>query len=290
MVVASWLLQSIGAVGRERPLAASAALVCGDPGRLDRGRSTCRTQRKLFAASTVDCTFLSVGHGCATCSHCPTVRPCSTTPGNSARQPPRPHSVSDFLWSRGRTHIDAVVISHSDIDHYNALPELLRRFSVGAVYVSPIMFDGASAATETLRHAIEQAGVPMREIYRRRSLARSRRTAPLTVLHPPRRGTLGSDNSNSVVLDIEYRGRRFLFPGDLESPGLDELLAETPLDCDVVLAPHHGSMRSDPPGFAAWSTPEWVIISGDSRSTVRKSPTPTARRRATYSTPPNSAR
>jgi len=28
------------------------------------------------------------------------------------------------------------------------------------------------------------------------------------------------------------------------------------------LAPHHGSRRSDPPGFAAWSTPEWVVISG----------------------------
>jgi beta-lactamase superfamily II metal-dependent hydrolase len=28
------------------------------------------------------------------------------------------------------------------------------------------------------------------------------------------------------------------------------------------LAPHHGSRRSDPPGFAAWSSPEWVVISG----------------------------
>jgi beta-lactamase superfamily II metal-dependent hydrolase len=28
------------------------------------------------------------------------------------------------------------------------------------------------------------------------------------------------------------------------------------------LAPHHGSRRSDPPGFAAWSTPDWVVLSG----------------------------
>jgi competence protein ComEC len=39
-------------------------------------------------------------------------------------------------------------------------------------------------------------------------------------------------------------------------------MAELPYDCDVLLAPHHGSRRSDPPGFAAWSTPEWVVISG----------------------------
>jgi competence protein ComEC len=47
---------------------------------------------------------------------------------------------------------------------------------------------------------------------------------------------------------VEYQGRRLLLPGDLESPGLDELLAESPLDCDVLLAPHHGSLQSDPPG------------------------------------------
>jgi len=39
-------------------------------------------------------------------------------------------------------------------------------------------------------------------------------------------------------------------------------MAELPYDCDVLLAPHHGSRRSDPPGFAAWSTPEWVVVSG----------------------------
>ena len=51
-------------------------------------------------------------------------------------------------------------------------------------------------------------------------------------------------------------------PGDLETPGLEDVIAEPPVDCDVLMAPHHGSRRSDPPGFAAWSTPEWVVISG----------------------------
>jgi competence protein ComEC len=82
------------------------------------------------------------------------------------------------------------------------------------------------------------------------------------VLHPPRRGVIGSDNANSLVLLVEYAGRRVLLTGDLESPGLDDLLAEEPLDCDVILAPHHGSQRSDPTGFALWSTPEYVIVSG----------------------------
>ncbi len=84
----------------------------------------------------------------------------------------------------------------------------------------------------------------------------------IQVLHPPRNGVIGSDNANSITLGVEYAGRRVLLPGDLESPGLDDVMAERPYDCDVLLAPHHGSRRSDPPGFAAWSTPEWVILSG----------------------------
>jgi len=52
-------------------------------------------------------------------------------------------------------------------------------------------------------------------------------------------------------------------------PGLEDVIAEPPYDCDVLLAPHHGSRHSDPPGFAAWSTPEWVVISGGRGSDVR---------------------
>ena len=50
------------------------------------------------------------------------------------------------------------------------------------------------------------------------------------MLHPPRKGVLGSDNANSIVLAIEFQGRRLLLTGDLESPGLDDVLAEEPYD------------------------------------------------------------
>ena len=108
--------------------------------------------------------------------------------------------------------IDAVVISHADIDHYNALPELLRRFSVGAVYVSPVMFDGGGAAVEALRKAIDAAGVPLREIFAGDRL-HAQGDCALTVLHPPVHGTLGSDNSNSVVLEVSDYRAAFTFAG-----------------------------------------------------------------------------
>ena len=220
---------------------------------------------QLPARDKFDCTFLAVGHGCAAVMELPDGRILLYDAGQLGSPAAAARSISSFLWSRGRTRIDAVVISHADVDHFNALPELLRRFSVGVVYVSPLMFDGGGAAVETLRQAILRAGVPLREISTGDYL-RGGPDCTIEVLHPPAQGTLGSDNANSIVLEVVYRGRRVLLPRDLESPGLDDLLADSPRDCDVILAPHHGSARSDPPGFVAWTTPEWAIISGDSRS------------------------
>ena len=119
-------------------------------------------------------------------------------------------SISAVLWSRGITHLDAIVLSHGDI-----LP------------------GGENCRIE--------------------------------VLHPPERGVLGSDNANSIVLSVEHLGHRIILPGDLDPPGTDDVLAEEPLDCDVLQAPHHGSRRSNPTGMAEWCTPDWVVISGSHR-------------------------
>jgi competence protein ComEC len=64
------------------------------------------------------------------------------------------------------------------------------------------------------------------------------------------------------VLLVEHAGRRILLPADLDAHGLEDLLAREPIPCDIAMAPHHGSMRSDPQRFAAWCTPQWVVICG----------------------------
>ena len=218
----------------------------------------------------VDCTFLSVNHGCAVVLTLPSGKTmlydagCFTSPHRGAQ------TIAGCLWDRGATHLDAVVLSHADADHYNALPELLERFSVGVVYVSPMMFYDENFPLKKLREAIDAAGVPIREIRAGDHLSAGA-GCRIEVLHPPGRGVLGDDNANSLVLDVEYQGRRILLPGDLQSPGLDDLMAEEPIDCDVLMVPHHGSRRSNPPGLAAWCTPEIAVISGS----LQRDPTPT---------------
>ncbi|OHB86539.1 MAG: hypothetical protein A2V98_20910 [Planctomycetes bacterium RBG_16_64_12] len=212
-------------------------------------------------AGRLECTVLSVGHGCSMLVELPSGQTLLYDAGQFSSPHYGAQSVASCLWSRGITHLDAVVLSHADADHYNMLPDLLERFSVGVIYVSPVMFESENRAMIALEEAVRKAGVPVREIFAGDRL-QGGEDCRIDVLHPPRRGVLGNDNANSIVLAIEYFGRRILIPGDLESPGLDDMLAEEPWDCDVLLAPHHGSRSSNPPGLVKWCTPDWVIISG----------------------------
>lgn len=220
--------------------------------------------RLVLSGDALRCSFIAVGHGSATLLEAPDGQAVLVDAGALGAPDRVADTVARALWSRGVTRLEAVVLSHPDVDHYNALPGLLDRFAIEQVWVSARMFprrddpDDRSGPAELLR-LLREEGVPIRQIRfgDRFSLAETR----IEVLHPDDLGVIGSDNANSVVLGVEHQGRRLLLPGDLESPGIDFVMAQEPYDCDVLLAPHHGSERSDPPGFAAWCRPEHVVIS-----------------------------
>jgi len=218
--------------------------------------------------SRLECMFLSMGHGCAVVVELPCGKTMLYDAGSRSGSPvSATRSIAGLLWSRGLTHLDAVVISHPDNDHFNALPGLLEQFSVGKVYVSPVMWREEGASITALREAVRKSGVPCEELCAGDRLS-GVDDCRIEVLHPPREGFSGSDNANSIVLKIEYLGHRILLLGDLGSPdsrgvtpGLDIVLAQGPTDCAVLLAPHHGSPRGNPAEVVEWSTPEYVILS-----------------------------
>lgn len=222
------------------------------------------------------CSFLAVGHGTCVVLELPGGQTLLYDAGSLRSPEAACQTVASFLWSRGITRIDAVVLSHADLDHYNAIPGLIERFPIGIVYVSPLMFDpwatdGQLTGPNYLKETVERARVPLREVWMNDRLRTSAPDVVIDVLHPPRTGVPGRDNANSILLSVKYAGHTILLPGDLESPGIEAVMADPPLDCDILLAPHHGSAKSDPPGFGAWCRPEWVVLSGSDHAFESKS-------------------
>ncbi|MEM6798592.1 MAG: ComEC/Rec2 family competence protein [Planctomycetota bacterium] len=212
------------------------------------------------------CSFIAVGHGCSVLVESPDGGTLLYDAGSLGSPDAAAETIAGVLWAKGIRRLDAVVLSHADVDHFNALPGLLDRFPIGGVYASRVMFEpdtelptNRSAPAELLR-VIRRHRTPLVMVAQGDRLVVGE--VSVEVLHPTLAEANERDNAKSLVLAIEHARRRVLLPGDLESPGLEALTLQAPYDCDLLLAPHHGSARSDPPGFAAWSRPEWVVVSG----------------------------
>ena len=217
--------------------------------------------RMASRPDSLRCSFLALGYGTSVVLELPTGEVwlydagCLGSPTTSVEE------IASFLWSRQITKLDGIVISHADADHYNAVPGILRRFAVDVVCISPSMLAGWSQLPAEFRAAVAATDCRLRTL----EIGTSMQPAPgvgFTVLHPRPAVVHENDNANSIVLLVEYDGHRLLLPGDLERDGMLELLDTAPFDCDVVLAPHHGSQYSLPEEFCQWCQPEYVVISG----------------------------
>jgi competence protein ComEC len=210
----------------------------------------------------LDCTFVSVGHGCAVVVELPDGRVILSDAGRLGSPSFGARQIAGYLWSRGITHIDAIVLSHNDTDHFNAVPDLLERFSCGAVYVSGVMFNRRTTALEALQAAIDRHRVDMQQASAGDRLATDSGVT-IRILHPPLEGMGATENADSIVLSIEFAGRRILLTGDLAPPGLEAVVAQHEAPFDVAMVPHHGSATSNPAQFAAWVHTPTAVISGD---------------------------
>jgi competence protein ComEC len=212
------------------------------------------------------CTFIDVNHGSAVLLQMPGGQRILYDAGSFGSSVFGYRSISGVLWSERIESIDTVIISHADLDHYNAIPELARRFRIGEVLMTRRTLVSGSPSVQMLLSQLRQRQIPMRTVHSDDGAATSQQNlihSNIRILSPPRAGTGGNDNSDSLVLLVECSGYRILLTGDLEGPGMEQLMAQAPIQCDLVMAPHHGSFNSDPTGFMNWCTPRAIIISGE---------------------------
>ncbi|MDA1229990.1 MAG: ComEC/Rec2 family competence protein [Planctomycetota bacterium] len=207
----------------------------------------------------VTCSVLAVGHGNAVVVQTPDNRVLLFDAGAMHRGERTADTVSRFLWNRGHRMIDAIVISHPDLDHYNAVASLLERMPVGRVLLTEEFVRTESPAVRRVLDALAKLRLPVSILTNSDSAACGDLNIEfLKAVAEPESGF--SHNEASVAAILKYRGRRICLPGDLEGNGLTRLLPELPR-CEVLMSPHHGSLNSNIPALAATVRPAHVIVS-----------------------------
>ncbi|MBI4713515.1 MAG: DNA internalization-related competence protein ComEC/Rec2, partial [Planctomycetes bacterium] len=126
--------------------------------------------------------------------------------------------ISPFLWYKGITRIDTLVLSHSHNDHINAVPSLLERFRIKQVVISDWFTH--SDTGEGILKSFYLNGIPVIKA-RRGDVLMETDSVKIEVLGPPATDAFAPEkklradgNDLSVVLRITYGDKSLLLTGD----------------------------------------------------------------------------
>lgn len=218
-----------------------------------------RTITQLPAHEGLTCSVLSVGHGNAVVVQTPDNRVLLFDAGAMHRGERTADTICRFLWNRGYRMIDAILISHPDLDHYNAVASLLERMPVGHVLLTNEFVRTESPAVQKVLDELATLRLPVSVLSSGDSVVCH--DFGLSFLKADTELDSGlSDNEASIAAILQYRDRRICLPGDLEGQGQANLLPQLP-QSDVLMSPHHGSPNSNNPALAAAVQPAHVIVS-----------------------------
>jgi competence protein ComEC len=172
-----------------------------------------------------------------------------------------------FLRAEDVTQIAGGFISHMHTDHYGGAPILLENCSIASLMTSG---ERVSGPTARLLDTVSREQHTQLRILSRGDTLRLDSDLTLYVLYPDRhvpeaKLTAYGENIHSGMLAFKlvYRNTSFLFLGDAERTGEEEMLASygEQLHSNVVKVAHHGSLTSSSKDFIAVTNPEYAVIS-----------------------------
>lgn len=217
--------------------------------------------RSVFQQS-LECRVLSVGHGNACLMRCPNGQTILFDAGSMENGRFASSAIIASLSDMGCNRIDAIVISHTDTDHLNAIPFLIDEVPVHTIFLNPVGLNPQHPGLAAVIEKISDNQVNLRLLQPKdginldkyvRISTRQCGSSPLS--------HLASDNEHSIVMEVEYAGRHLLFPADVSGSGQKRLFEKKSPGYDFLVAPHHGSIKDNTPNFMEWVDAENIVFS-----------------------------
>ncbi|MBU0665316.1 MAG: DNA internalization-related competence protein ComEC/Rec2 [Proteobacteria bacterium] len=228
--------------------------------------------------NTSDITFLDVGQGSSTFLQLPAGRRLlidgggATSPNFNAGE----DIIAPFLWQRGIKHLDAIIITHSDSDHYNGIPFLLQRFRPEILWINDR--SGHEKAWRQMLALADQLHIQIRIPRPGEQLIESGK-AEVVHLGNPGEPDGARSNDQSLILRFAHAKLSCLFAGDISHKVESQLVEKSlPLQSTLLLSPHHGSSTSNSEKFLKTVNPDTIVVSAG-RFRPDHFPTPEVRKR-----------
>lgn len=166
------------------------------------------------------------------------------------------NDVIEYLKSQEISHLDLVIGTHPHSDHIGQLDQVLRQFSVSEVWMS-----GDAHTSRTFERTIDAILSSEANYHEPRAGEKfTIGSAVLEVIHPER--ITGDLNNGSISTRISFGDVVFLFTGDTEKEGEEEILKRGhQVQANIFHVGHHGSSTSNTKPFLKAINPDVAIYS-----------------------------
>ena len=163
--------------------------------------------------------------------------------------------VVDYVWRQGVRDLRYLFVTHPHSDHCGGARTLLEEIGAETLVIPEYLSPEAALATAgdwVGNTATQMAVTHTGEQFRLGD-------ATLSVLHPAAGNGIEDMNDLSLVLLVEYAGKRLLITGDITQEVELQLPDIGPVD--MLQVPHHGSGGSSCAEFLEQLSPEYAFIS-----------------------------
>ncbi|HHY13869.1 MAG TPA: MBL fold metallo-hydrolase [Thermoanaerobacterales bacterium] len=164
----------------------------------------------------------------------------------------------DYIKAQNIGKIDYLIATHPHADHIGGLPEVIKNFDIGKVYMprkaaSTKIFE--SFATEMQNKGLKATeGKGGKDIINEDDL--------LFTMIAPNSDNYSDTNDYSIVAKLTYKNVSIVFTGDAEKVSETEIVGiGYNLSADVLKVGHHGSITSTSEEFLNRVNPKYAIIS-----------------------------
>ncbi|MCR2820461.1 DNA internalization-related competence protein ComEC/Rec2 [Lederbergia panacisoli] len=166
------------------------------------------------------------------------------------------HILMPVLKSKGISKLNKLILTHSDTDHIGAAKELFGEMLINEIIISPNSWQNPLMAN--ILNAAKERGIPIFDA--KVGTKWENNSGKFQFIFPFDDHYEG--NNDSLVLFAEFGELTWLFMGDVEKEGEQEII-ETyrKLKIHVLKVGHHGSKTSSTSDFITFVQPDYAVIS-----------------------------
>lgn len=201
--------------------------------------------------------------------------------GSTSKKNVGKYQIIPFLKYKGIGKLDAVVLTHEDLDHLSGILEIMDDMEKGGIKILKVILPEVSESSRgeayhRLENRAKELSIPV--LYINKGEEFDLGSAHFTCLNPEADMSTRSANAYSTVLYMEYQrnavlrksGARVfkaLFTGDVEENGqecLKRVLLMNPekyKDINILKVAHHGSQYTTDEEFLKITDPDVALIS-----------------------------